>query len=322
MTSLQVENLVVHHRTPRGTVYAVDGVSFAVQVGETLGVVGESGCGKSTLARAIAGLDHITGGTLSIAGVGPGTDSKSRLARARKVQMIFQDPYGSLNPRLTVRQLVQEPLDVHRVGDLASRTRRARELLERVGLPVALQERLPHQLSGGQRQRVSIARALSLEPQLLICDEPVSALDVSVQAQVLNLLVSLQAELGLSVVFISHDLSVIRYVSSRVAVMYLGKIVEVGSIEDVWKQRLHPYTRALIASAPVDDDDYPVAIPPLRGDLPSPLAPPSGCRFRTRCPYAVEKCATEEPQLRSLGTIDHMVSCHYAEEFSQSISEL
>lgn len=230
------------------------------------------------------------------------------------VQMVFQDPFGSLNPRLTVLQLVTEPLDVHKVGTKTKNREQAIELLSRVGIPLELHERLPHQLSGGQRQRVSIARALGLAPKLLVCDEPVSALDVSVQAQVLNLLVRLQSELGLSILFISHDLSVIRYISHRIAVMYLGKIVEIGPVESVWNGRLHPYTRALIAAAPVEIESEGTTVS-LQGDIPSPLSPPSGCRFRTRCLHTIDLCAQEDPALKEYGQ-GHMAACHRIDEIS------
>ncbi|QIB34597.1 ABC transporter ATP-binding protein [Ancylobacter pratisalsi] len=306
MNRLLVNDLTVEHRTQGGTVYAVAGVNLEIAPGETLGLVGESGCGKSSLARAVTGLNPPTSGDIVIDGTR--TDPRRRIALSKQIQMIFQDPFGSLNPRLTVREIVEMPLSVHRVGSRAERRVRVGELLARVGLSAELADRLPHQLSGGQRQRVGIARALVLEPTIIVCDEPVSALDVSVQAQVLNLLVELQLERTLSYLFISHDLDVIRYVSHRIAVMYLGVIVETGPVEDVWHHPRHPYTRALVATTQEDATEA-----PLTGELPSPLSPPSGCRFRTRCPLAIDRCATTAPILRQIDNA-HLAACHRAEE--------
>ncbi|MEI4472402.1 ABC transporter ATP-binding protein [Frigidibacter sp. MR17.24] len=295
MQMFDVSDLTVSYRARRGTVHAVDGVTLAIPGGRTLGLVGESGCGKSSLARALTGLERPSRGGLSLDGHAlPSLGPRARLERARRIQMVFQDPMGSLNPRSTIRDLVEQPLHVHGLGTRDDRARKAAALLDRVGLPRAFLDRLPHQLSGGQRQRVGIARALILDPELLICDEPVSALDVSVQAQVLNLLVDLQAERGLAMLFVSHDLDVIRYVSHEVAVMYLGRIVEAGPVEQVWRDPQHPYTRALIANT-LSARDEGLSPLVLEGELPSPMNPPSGCRFRTRCPFAAPFCATTAP---------------------------
>lgn len=313
---LEIADLVVGHKTRRGVVQAVAGVNLEIAAGETLGLVGESGCGKSSLARAVIGLNTPTSGTLAING--DPLDMRRRGNHARDIQMVFQDPYGSLNPRLTVQQLVEEPLTVHRTRSKAERKTFVKALLDRVGIPEAMHDRLPHQLSGGQRQRVGIARALSLEPKILICDEPVSALDVSVQAQVLNLLVELQREQNLSYLFISHDLEVVRYVSHWIAVMYLGRIVEIGPVEEIWSAPLHPYTRALMQTTGNDAMGEGPEVK-LNSELPSPLSPPSGCRFRTRCPLAVEKCAQEVPELQENGK-GHQVACHRAKEWSATVS--
>jgi oligopeptide/dipeptide ABC transporter ATP-binding protein len=311
---LAIDDMVVEHRSRGGIVHAVAGVSLDLAAGETLGLVGESGCGKSSLARAIVGLNTPKSGEIRIDG--EPTDTRRRGAQARQIQMVFQDPYGSLNPRSSVRELVEEPLSVHRLGGRAERRARAKELLERVGIPLAMHDRLPHQLSGGQRQRVGIARAIALEPKIIICDEPVSALDVSVQAQVLNLLLDLQREQDLTFLFISHDLEVVRYVSHRIAVMYLGVIVEIGPAEGIWSLPLHPYTRALMQTA--GDAERVAATGPvvkLASELPNPLNPPSGCRFRTRCPLAIDRCARDVPSLEDFGN-GHRVACHRAPEWA------
>ncbi|MFD6362138.1 ABC transporter ATP-binding protein [Streptomyces roseolus] len=300
-----------------GAVRAVDGVDLTVRSGETLGIVGESGCGKSTLASLLMALDRPTSGTVTIDGQNPFALSGPRLrALRRRVQMVLQDPYTSLDPRMTAGQIVGEPFAVHpEAVPRGDRGRRVAELLETVGLDPAHRDRYPHQFSGGQRQRLGIARALALGPQLLLCDEPVSALDVSVQAQVLNLLDDLRRELRLACVLISHDLAVVQHLCDRIAVMYLGKIVETGTREQICTSPRHPYTRALFAAAPVPDprrrapDDALL----LEGDLPSPAAPPSGCRFRTRCPHARERCLTE-PTLRVRDGADHPIACHFPVE--------
>ncbi len=307
-TVLRTTDLHLHHRTARGQLRAVDGVSLTIERGETLGLVGESGCGKSTLARTIVGISQPTDGTLEIAGVEAGR--ANRFARARAVQMVFQDPGGALNPRLAVERLIEEPLRVHGLGTRAERRARVLDLAHKVGLSDYHLARFPHELSGGQRQRVSIARALALNPALLVCDEAVSALDVSVQAQVLNLFIDLQRDLGLTYLFISHDLSVVRYIAHRIAVMYLGRIVEIGPAEEVSTRRAHPYTQALVAAIPdesVRRDDVQL----LEGDVPSPVNPPSGCRFRTRCPLAQDRCVVDDPQLRDIGG-GLQVACHFA----------
>lgn len=316
MMVLQTNDLKVHHQTPRGMLRAVDGINIHVDAAETLGLVGESGCGKSTLARCIVGISQPTEGTLVIEGVKDNGKRVNRFERARTVQMVFQDPSGALNPRLSVGRIIEEPLMVHHIGSKLERRKRVIELAEQVGLAPYHLKRLPHELSGGQRQRVSIARALALEPKLLVCDEAVSALDVSVQAQVLNLFIDLQKHLGLAYLFISHDLAVVRYISHRIAVMYLGRIVEIGPAEAVWSRRVHPYTRALVNAIP-DQTARTEPIGLLEGDVPSPVNPPSGCTFRTRCPFARERCAAEAPALSDRGD-GLQVACHFAEEIEAS----
>ncbi|NDV01254.1 ABC transporter ATP-binding protein [Pseudoroseicyclus tamaricis] len=310
---LKLTDLQVHHDTARGALRAVDGISLEIARGETLGLVGESGCGKSTLARCVTGIDKPNGGSVEIEGVTAGRGKAARLQRARNVQMIFQDPSGALNPRLQVERIITEPLSVAGEESRSAHRTRAIETARKVGLSDYHLERMPHELSGGQRQRVSIARALVLNPNLLVCDEAVSALDVSVQAQVLNLLLDIQKELGLSYLFISHDLAVVRYISHRIAVMYLGRIVEIGAAEDVWASRLHPYTQALIHSIPEEAAKTGRTVT-LEGDVPSPVNPPSGCAFRTRCPFARAACAEARPELRAVGS--HEVACHFAEEIA------
>jgi len=293
-------------------VHAVSGVSFTVRRGETLGLVGESGCGKSTTGRALVHVQPPTSGRVTYRGQDLNELSGRQLRRIRtKIQMIFQDPISSLNPRRRVKDIVAEPLVIWGRGTGAERAAKVREMLEAVGIdPDAAGDRRPGEFSGGQCQRISIARALMSEPDLLICDEPVSALDVSVQAQILNLLADLKDRFGLTMVFIAHDLAVVKNVSDRVAVMYLGKLVEVAGSDDLYRSAAHPYTEALLAAIPEPDPDQHSDHVGLSGELPSPLDPPSGCRFRTRCPYSQERCASEEPLLREVAP-GHRVACHF-----------
>jgi peptide/nickel transport system ATP-binding protein len=310
---LKVEHLVVEFGKGQRRVQAVSDVSFDVAPGETLGLVGESGCGKSTTGRAAALVHPPDSGSVQFAGTELTTLSARDLRQARtKVQMVFQDPISSLNPRRRVLDSVMEPMAIWGIGTSDERRAKARQTLESVGInPNDAGGRRPIEFSGGQCQRISIARALMLEPSLLICDEPVSALDVSVQAQILNLLDDLKRARGLTMVFIAHDLAVVKNVSDRVAVMYLGKLCEVSPPDNLYRHPAHPYTAALLASIPEPDPSAAGhASSPLSGELPSPTNPPSGCRFRTRCPYAQDRCAEEEPQMRALGP-DHFVACHF-----------
>jgi oligopeptide/dipeptide ABC transporter ATP-binding protein len=297
-----------------GVVRAVDGVSFDLRAGETLGLVGESGCGKSTLARTVLRLEVATAGEVLYRGSDMlALEGPALRSLRRKVQVIFQDPYASLNPRMTVAQILSEPWAIHpHLLAPAARAGRIAELLERVGLHAEHARRYPHQFSGGQRQRIGIARALALEPEVVICDEPVSALDVSVQAQVINLLEDLRDQMGLSYLFIAHDLSIVRHLCDRVAVMYLGGIVEQGLTERIFGEPRHPYTRALLSASPVPDPDAQGARERirLRGEVPNPADRPSGCRFRTRCWKAAERCSVEEPALSEDGR-GHGVACHF-----------
>ena len=313
---LSVRNLVKYHETPDGKVHAVDGISFEVAAGETLGIVGESGCGKSTLGRTLVRLHQPDDGCIAFQGQDISRLSRRALRSVRRdIQMVFQDPYASLNPRRMVRQILTEPFDVHAAGRRSERAGMVDELLGRVGLHPDHADRYPHEFSGGQRQRIAIARAIALEPRLVVCDEPVSALDVSIQAQIINLLRRLQSESHLAYVFISHDLSVVGYLADRIAVMYLGEIVEIAPKPALWADPLHPYTQALFSAIPVARPPSEVRRRrlPLAGELPSPMNPPSGCRFHTRCPYVMPKCKAEAPALSTIqrGTAgDHKVACH------------
>jgi oligopeptide transport system ATP-binding protein len=318
---LSVRDLTKHFPVERGVVFtkrvgtvrAVDGVSFDLAEGETLSLVGESGCGKSTTARLVLRLLDPTSGTIRFAGEDIAKRAPSTLKPIRRqIQPVFQDPYASLNPRMPVGRILEEPMEVHGIGDTASRRARVHELLRLVGLAPYHAERFPHEFSGGQRQRVGIARALAVSPRLMVLDEPVSALDVSIQAQVVNLLKDLQQRLGLSYLFIAHDLAVVRHVSDRIAVMYLGEIVEMAGKHDLYRTPRHPYSQALLGAIPVPDPAHKRSQTILTGDVPSPMNPPPGCRFHTRCPHAVARCREERPELREL-TPAHRVACHLAE---------
>ena len=314
---LEVQDLVKHFPVLRGVlrravahVKAVDGVSFAIAPGETLCLVGESGCGKSTVARLILRLLQPTSGSIRLEGDDVTTLSENAMRPYRRqVQMVFQDPYASLNPRLAAGDIIAEPLENYSALSASDRKDRVAKLLERVGLRADAMNRFPFEFSGGQRQRLGIARALALQPNLIVADEPVSALDVSVQAQVLNLLMDLQEEFGLAYLFVSHDLGVVEHIGHRIAVMYLGKIVELADKATLFKAPQHPYAQALIAAAPIPDPRARRERLVIEGDVPSPLNPPSGCRFHTRCPYATDRCRSEEPQLKPLAD-GHLVACH------------
>ncbi len=319
---LQVQDLVMHFPLTQGIIFqrkvgavrAVDGLSFSIRKGETMGLVGESGCGKSTTGRAILQLHRPTSGTVQFEGVELTRLKGEPLRKMRRqMQMIFQDPYASLNPRMTVGSIIGEPLDIHNLAKGREKQQRVEELLRVVGLNPYFANRYPHEFSGGQRQRIGIARALAVNPSFIVCDEPISALDVSIQAQIINLLEELQDEFGLTYLFIAHDLSVVRHISDRIAVMYLGKIVEVADRLELYENPLHPYTKALLSAVPIPDP----AIERKReriiltGDVPSPVAPPPGCRFHTRCPLADTICQEQEPEFREV-TPGHWAACHFA----------
>jgi len=299
-------------------VYAVDGVSLAIPEGRTLGLVGESGCGKTTVGRCILRLYQPTDGRVIFDGRNILALDRSELQAVRRnMQIIFQDPYESLNGRHTVQELLEEPFRIHRIGSADERRQRVDRLMERVGLSRNALTRFPHEFSGGQRQRIGIARAIALEPRLVVCDEPVSALDVSIQSQVINLLLELQRDMGLTYLFIAHDLAVVKHISDHIAVMYLGRIVETADAATLYSNPRHPYTRALIAAIPVPDPDARKDQAVLAGDVPSPMNPPSGCHFRTRCPYAIERCRVETPELEPVpGELnsDHLAACHRVDE--------
>jgi len=310
MSLLSVSELSTHYKSATGTLRAVDDVSLVVEAGETVALVGESGCGKSTLGKTLLRLIDATAGRIEFQGQDvTGLGQKQLRAVRKSIQMIFQDPFASLNPRHTIRDILTAPLKVHGIGDRAERRRRIEAMIDAVGLPRESLDRYPHEFSGGQRQRIGIARALILEPELVVCDEPVSALDLSIQAQILNLLVEMKRELGLSYLFISHDLSVVRYFADRVLVMYLGKIVESADVATLWEAPSHPYTRALMDAAP--DPERRRHAAPIVGDLPSAEDIPSGCRFHPRCPLATDICRSQEPEFRALAT-GHRVACHHA----------
>lgn len=322
-TLLEVHNLVKHFpirsglfRSVTGQVRAVDDVSFAIQKGETLGLVGESGCGKTTVARTLLRLIPATSGHVMFEGQDVLRSSRAQLkALRRKMQIVFQDPYGSLDPRRTVGESLAEGLVIHGIGDRAARQARVANIIEKVGLSSSLLERFPHEFSGGQRQRIGIARALVMEPSLLVLDEPVSALDVSIQAQVLNLLRELQADMGLTYLFVAHNLGVVEYISTRIGVMYLGKMVELGPSKDVFQRPLHPYTKALAAAVPRPRPGLNRTHIVLQGDVPSPAKPPSGCRFHTRCWLAKDICKTQEPALTEK-VPGRWAACHFWEQTS------
>jgi len=313
---LEVKDLVKHYpvrsgvlRRRVGTVHAVDGVSFSLFPGETLGLVGESGCGKSTVARSVMRLVEPTAGRIAIDGADITRLGKAALRPVRRsMQIVFQDPFASLNPRMRAGDIVGEPLVVHGLASGAELKQQVAHLFEQVGLRPDQMRNFPHQFSGGQRQRVCIARALALSPRLIVCDEPVSALDVSIQAQVINLLIDLQRRHRLSYLFIAHDLAVVAHISHRVAVMYLGRIVEIAEKEALFRSPRHPYTRALLASVPLPDPKQKQPAPLVDGDVPSPIDPPSGCAFHTRCRFALARCKTERPALRDVGA-GHEVAC-------------
>jgi oligopeptide transport system ATP-binding protein len=308
-----------------GAVRAVDDISFEIRKGETLGLVGESGCGKSTTGRALIRLRELTDGVVRFEGVDLTSLKRDALRRMRRrMQIIFQDPYSSLNPRMTVGSIIAEPIETHKLASGKAKLDRVKELLELVGLNARYTNRYPHEFSGGQRQRIGVARALAVEPEFIVCDEPISALDVSIQAQVLNLLVDLRERFGLTYLFIAHDLSVVRHISDRVGVMYLGKIVELGPPSAIYETPAHPYTRALLSAVPIPDPraERRRKRVILTGDVPSPANPPSGCRFHTRCWLyerlgKPENCRTEDPELRTVQS-DHRAACHYAEDALQS----
>ncbi|MFB9266307.1 ABC transporter ATP-binding protein [Bradyrhizobium erythrophlei] len=313
---LEVTDLVKHYavrggilRRQIGTVHAVDGVSFSLGTGETLGLVGESGCGKSTVARTVLRLVEPTSGAIKLDGEDIAPLSKAALRpHRRSMQIVFQDPFASLNPRMTAGDIVGEPLSVHGLASGAKKQERVAELFQQVGLRPDQMKNFPHQFSGGQRQRICIARALSLGPRLIVCDEPVSALDVSIQAQVINLLIDLQRKQNFSYLFIAHDLAVVAHISHRVAVMYLGRIVEIADKHELFANPRHPYTQALLASVPIADPKAKRSASLIEGDVPSPINPPSGCAFHTRCRYAIDRCKMERPPLKEAG-MGHQVAC-------------
>ncbi|MCJ1909948.1 ABC transporter ATP-binding protein [Planococcus ruber] len=315
MALLEVTNLKQHFTSKKGVlaektiIKAVDGVSITIEEGQTLGVVGESGCGKSSLGRSILGLVQPTEGSIKFKGEEVTEMSSKQMKELRKdMQVVFQDPYASLNPRNTIRQILEAPLIIHKIGNKKERKERIESLVAKIGIRKEQLNNYPHEFSGGQRQRIGIARALTLNPKLIIADEPVSALDVSVQSQVLNLMVDLQQEMNLSYMFISHDLSVVQHISDKVAVMYLGRVVEIANVDELYSRPLHPYTQALLSAVPIADPLQKRNRIVLQGDLPSPANPPSGCPFHTRCPMAVKECASIVPNLEEKSP-EHFAAC-------------
>ena len=314
---LEIQNLEKYFKTPKGYLHAVDKVSFSIREGETLGVVGESGCGKSTLGRTILHLLEPTGGKILYKGEDITSISKQKFKELRKeMQIIFQDPFSSLNPRMTVEDTIREPLEIYHVYDSEEELqRRVRELMETVGLAQRLARSYPHELDGGRRQRIGVARALALKPKFIVCDEPVSALDVSIQAQILNLMQDLQEELGLTYLFITHDLSVVHHIADHICVMYLGQMIEKAPAKELFRNNLHPYTKALLSAIPVPNPHVEVKRILLKGEITSPVNPPKACRFAPRCPYASEQCFSKEPVLTEISP-NHVVACHKVREIN------
>lgn len=314
---LEVKNLKKYFQTPRGLLHAVDNVTFNIEKGKTIGIVGESGCGKSTLGKTLMRLHQPTSGEVMFKDTDIANISLKEFKKKYRanIQMIFQDPYASLDPRMSILQLIEEPIKIHNKGfSKAQVTEKAREMMELVGLAKRLENAYPHELDGGRRQRIGIARALSLNPEFIVCDEPVSALDVSIQAQVLNLLQYLQEQRGLTYMFITHDMSVVKHISDDIAVMYLGQMIEKCSADRIFKDTIHPYSQALLSAIPIPNVHVKHERMVLKGELTSPIDPKPCCRFAQRCPYATDKCRAEEPALREL-LPNHLVACHYAEKF-------
>jgi peptide/nickel transport system ATP-binding protein len=314
---LEVKNLKKYFKTPKGMLHAVDGINFAIERGKTLGVVGESGCGKSTTGRLVLRLLEATDGEVYFEGKNILNYNKAQMRRLRReMQIIFQDPFASLNPRMTVSEIIAEPLIIHSMTkNKKELEKKVEELMDTVGLAERLVNAYPHELDGGRRQRIGIARALALNPKFIVCDEPVSALDVSIQAQVLNLMQDLQKELGLTYMFITHDLSVVKHFSDDIAVMYLGQMVEKASAGELFKNPYHPYTKALLSAIPVPSLKYKKERILLKGEITSPINPDPGCRFAKRCPYAKDECFNKQPELQNLGN-DHFVACHFVKEIN------
>ncbi len=315
MSQLEVKNLKKYFKTPRGTLHAVDGIDFKIEKGQTLGIVGESGCGKSTLGRVVLHLLEKTEGQIYFEGEDISNINKKQLKDIRKdMQMIFQDPFSSLNPRMTVSEIIAEPMIVHKTMENGQGVlRRVAELMDIVGLARRLENTYPHELDGGRRQRIGVARALALNPKFIVCDEPVSALDVSIQAQILNLMMDLQDELGLTYIFITHDLSVVKHISNEIGVMYLGKMVEKTTSDKLFKKQYHPYTKALLSAIPSVKLDARRERIILKGEISSPINPKPGCRFAPRCLYAQNKCFNDSPEFRMIED-GHQVACHFAEK--------